>query len=150
MRRTDILDRKEDILNWIEQHRPKAFMCRELKCKPDTLNFYLRKMGIEYAGNMGGKGIKTDRKYKTVEEYIKGSCVKSHILKLKLIRDGLKEAKCEICGLAEWSGITIPLELDHIDGNHFNNELNNIRIVCPNCHALQSTNSSKNVGSYDR
>lgn len=58
-------------------------------------------MGIEYAGNQGGKGIKTDPKYKTAEEYIKSSCVKSHILKQKLIRDGIKEDKCEICGIKE-------------------------------------------------
>ena len=73
-------------------------MCRELKCKPDTLNSYLKQMNIEYAGNMGGKGIKTDPKYKTAEKYIHSSCVKSHILKQKLIRDGIKENKCEICG----------------------------------------------------
>ena len=150
MRRTDILERKDDILNWIEQHQSKAFMCRELKCKPETLNSYLKQMNIEYAGNMGGKGIKSDPKYKTAEEYIKGTCVKSHILKQKLIRDELKEAKCEICGLKEWLGNPIPLELDHIDGNHYNNELNNIRIICPNCHALQPTNSGKNVGSYNK
>ena len=150
MRRTDILERKDDILNWIEQHQSKAFMCRELKCKPETLNSYLKQMNIEYAGNMGGKGIKSDPKYKTAEEYIKGTCVKSHILKQKLIRDGLKEAKCEICGLKEWLGNPIPLELDHIDGNHYNNELHNIRIICPNCHALQPTNSGKNVGSYNK
>ena len=150
MRRTDILERKDDILNWIEQHQSKAFMCRELKCKPETLNSYLKQMNIEYAGNMGGKEIKSDPKYKTAEEYVKGTCVKSHILKQKLIRDGLREAKCEICGLKEWLGNPIPLELDHIDGNHYNNELNNIRIICPNCHALQPTNSGKNVGSYNK
>lgn len=55
-------------------------------------------MGIEYAGNQGGKGIKTDPKYKTAEEYIKGTCVKSPKLKLKLIRDGIKEERCELCG----------------------------------------------------
>lgn len=49
--RTDILNRKEDILNWISQNQSKAFMCRELHCKPDTLNSYLDKMGIKYSGN---------------------------------------------------------------------------------------------------
>lgn len=147
--RTDILERKKDILKWIELNQSKAFMCKELKCKPETLNSYLEKMGISYAGNQGGKGIKSDPKYKTAEEYVKGTCVKSYVLKQKLIRDGLREAKCEICGLSEWLGNPIPLELDHIDGNHYNNDLNNVRIICPNCHALQPTNSGKNVGKYD-
>lgn len=99
--RTDILERKEDILKWIEQHQSKAFMCRELHTKPGTLNNYLKKMGIEYTGNQGGKGIKSDPKYKTAEEYVKGTCIKSHKLKLKLIRDGIKEEKCELCGNTE-------------------------------------------------
>lgn len=147
--RTDILERKDDILKWIEMNQSKAFICRELKCKPETLNSYLKQMGIEYKGNMGGKGLPQHVSgYKTAEEYVKGTCVKSHILKQKLIRDGIKEAKCEICGLTEWLGNPIPLELDHIDGNHFNNDFNNIRIICPNCHALQPTNSGKNVGNY--
>lgn len=149
MRRTDILERKNDILNWISQHQSKAFMCRELKCKPDTLNSYLKQMGIEYAGNMGGKGIKTDPKYKTAEEYIQSSCVKSHILKQKLIRDGIKENKCEICGYSEWLGQPIPLELHHKDGNHYNNNLDNLQVICPNCHALQPNNSGRNVGTYN-
>ena len=149
MRRTDILERKNDILNWISQHQSKAFMCRELKCKPDTLNSYLKQMGIEYAGNMGGRGIKTDPKYKTAEEYIQSSCVKSHILKQKLIRDGIKENKCEICGYSEWLGQPIPLELHHKDGNHYNNNLDNLQVICPNCHALQPNNSGRNVGTYN-
>lgn len=149
MRRTDILERKNDILNWISQHQSKAFMCRELKCKPDTLNSYLKQMGIEYAGNMGGKGIKTDPKYKTAEEYIQSSCVKSHILKQKLIRDRIKENKCEICGYSEWLGQPIPLELHHKDGNHYNNNLDNLQVICPNCHALQPNNSGRNVGTYN-
>ena len=124
-------------------------MCRELKCKPDTLNSYLKQMGIEYAGNMGGRGIKTDPKYKTAEEYIQSSCVKSHILKQKLIRDGIKENKCEICGYSEWLGQPIPLELHHKDGNHYNNNLDNLQVICPNCHALQPNNSGRNVGTYN-
>ena len=147
--RTDILERKEDILKWIKENQSKAFICRELKCKQETLNSYLQKMGIAYSGNPSGKGIKTDTKYKTALEYIKTSNnVKSHILKQKLIRDGLKEAKCECCGLTTWLNQKIPLELHHKDGNHFNNNLDNLQILCPNCHSIQEGNAGSNVGKY--
>ena len=64
MIRTDILDSKEQILEWISQNQSKAFICSQFKCKPSTLESYLRKMGIHYLGNQGGKGIKTDPKRK--------------------------------------------------------------------------------------
>lgn len=68
----------------------------------------------------------------------------SHKLKLRLIRDGYKKAECENCELTEWMGQPAPLELHHVDGNHDNNQLNNLRILCPNCHAQTPTNSGKN------
>lgn len=147
-RRTDILERKDEILEWISQNQSKAFMCRELKCKPETLNSYLKIMNIEYVGNQGGKGIKTSNDYKTAKEYIQGTCVKSHILKQKLIRDGIKENKCEICGVSIWQGIQLPLELHHKNGNHFDNSIDNLQILCPNCHSIQEGNSGASVGKY--
>ena len=54
--RTDILERKEDILQWIREERPKSYMCQQLSCKQTTLNSYLEKMGIEYAGQQNKKG----------------------------------------------------------------------------------------------
>lgn len=83
-------------------------------------------MNIEYSGNQGGKGIPTDCKYKTAEEYLKGTSIKSYRLKEKLIRDKIKENKCEICGVSEWQGKELSLELHHKDGNHFNNNLDNL------------------------
>ena len=53
--RLDILEQRSAIEKWIAEHRPKAFICRELRCKPVTLDSYLKKMGIEYAGNIGAK-----------------------------------------------------------------------------------------------
>ena len=44
LKRADILERKNDILKWIEENQSKAYMCRELKCKPETLNSYLNKI----------------------------------------------------------------------------------------------------------
>lgn len=110
--RTDILERKSDILKWIDDQEPKAEIARRLGCKIDTLNSYLGKMNIEYKGNQGGKGKKTDPKRKSAEE------------------------------LSEWMGKPIPLELHHKDGNHYNNDLSNLEILCPNCHA-QTDNYSR-------
>lgn len=47
--------------------------------------------------------------------------------------------KCWDCGLSEWTGKPIPLELDHIDGNNSNNDESNLRVLCCNCHALTPT-----------
>lgn len=150
MPRNDILERKNEILEWIKANKSKAFICRELHCKPETLNSYLTKMGIQYAGNQGRKGFShsedSSTNYKTAEEYIQGTTVKSSILKEKLFRDGIKERKCEICNISEWQGQLVPLELHHIDGNHYNNELSNLQVLCPNCHAQQNNNSGKNCG----
>jgi 5-methylcytosine-specific restriction endonuclease McrA len=55
-------------------------------------------------------------------------------LRRKLIEDGVKENKCERCGNSEWMGEPIPLELHHINGNHYDNRLENLQILCSNCH----------------
>lgn len=69
----------------------------------------------------------------------------SNGLKLRLFNAGLKERKCELCG---WCAISIdgriPVELDHINGDHSDNRIENLRILCPNCHSLQSTHRGRN------
>lgn len=146
--RTDILERKEDILKWINEKQSKAFICRELKCKPETLNSYLQKMNINYEGNQGLKGLKQSNQYKTAIEYSQQANVKSHLLKQKLIKDGIKKDECEICGCSFWQGKKLPLELHHKDGDHFNNDFSNLQILCPNCHSIQEGNSGANIGKY--
>ena len=74
-----------------------------------------------------------------------GSTVQSFKLKRRLYESGLKLQNCELCG---WSQLSedgrIPLELDHINGNHTDNRLENLRILCPNCHSLQPTHRGRN------
>lgn len=53
----------------------------------------------------------------------------------------LRGRKCENCGAEEWLGQPINLEVHHIDGNHYNNELSNLQLLCPNCHSY--TNNYK-------
>lgn len=139
--RLDILNRKEEILNWISENQSKAFICKMLSCRPDTLNVYLKKMDIKYDGNKGLKGIKCGIKT-PIKDYLNNKkFINSHRLKNKLIEEGYKEKKCERCNLEKWNEEDIPLELHHKDGNKDNNNLENLEILCPNCHALEPNNS---------
>jgi len=60
--------------------------------------------------------------------------IKSHQLRRAMLEIGM-EYKCKICGLFNWNGKKITLEIDHIDGNWKNNLILNLRFVCPNCHS---------------
>jgi hypothetical protein len=142
--RKDIIDRRNEIEIWINENRPKAWIARQLECKVDTFDSYLKKWGITYRGNIGAKGYKLSPIRKSAKEYAKSE---NHIsipkLRRKLIEDGMKENKCEMCGLNEWMGKPIVLELHHIDSNRYNNELENLQILCPNCHSLTPNHSRK-------
>lgn len=142
--RNDIVERKEEILKWIEDNESHAEIARRLECKVDTLKSYFKKWGIEYKGNKGLKGKKTDPKRKSAEELAQTVSITSYKLKNRILEDNIKEKKCEICGLEEWLGKTIPLELHHIDGNHSNNDLSNLQVICPNCHAFTDNYRAKN------
>jgi predicted HNH restriction endonuclease len=52
--------------------------------------------------------------------------------------------KCENCGLTEWRGQSIPIEMHHIDGDTDNNSESNLQLLCPNCHALTGTHKRRN------
>jgi hypothetical protein len=69
--------------------------------------------------------------------------IQSYKLKLKLLRAGIKQHRCEGCHLTEWLGKPIPLELDHINGNNQDNSLSNLRLLCPNCHCFTPTYRGK-------
>ncbi|MBI5742538.1 MAG: HNH endonuclease [Candidatus Niyogibacteria bacterium] len=76
---------------------------------------------------------------------IKNSTYQSYKLKNRLFAVELKDKKCEECG---WSKLSndgrLPLELDHINGDHSDNRLINLRVLCPNCHSLKPTHRGRN------
>lgn len=82
----------------------------------------------------------------TIEELlIENSNFQSYKLKKRLFEIGLKNKECEECG---WKKISkdgrLPLELDHINGDSRDNRIENLRVLCPNCHSLKLTHRGKN------
>lgn len=71
-------------------------------------------------------------------------------IKKLLLKNNLKEYKCECCGNAEWNNKEIPLQLHHINGNRYDNRLENLQLLCPNCHSQTDNFAGKNINHKKR
>jgi predicted RNA-binding Zn-ribbon protein involved in translation (DUF1610 family) len=67
----------------------------------------------------------------------------SSSIKIHILKQNIFEYKCRRCGIIEWEGEQITLEIEHIDGDNWNNKLENLELLCPNCHSLTNTYRSK-------
>ena len=110
---------------------------------------YLREYKIDYThftGKTWNKGIAGYFRplIPLKDILVKDSDYQSFKLKKRLFREGLKKPECEMCG---WAKQTmdgyLPLELDHINGDHRDSRLLNLRVLCPNCHSLQPTHRGR-------
>lgn len=100
-----------------------------------------------FTGRLYSKGKTLPPKQELSYYLVKGKFISSHRLRKRLIKEGIFEAKCYSCLNSTWLGRPIPLELDHINGDHLDNRLENLTILCPNCHALTPTYRGKNKKS---
>lgn len=89
-----------------------------------------------------GKVLHTPEEIFTSNSRFSTGHVKQTLLKLKL-----KEWKCECCGIFEWHSKPLTLELDHINGNNRDHRIENIRLLCPNCHSLTSNFRGRNTNT---
>ncbi len=117
----------------------------------EQIKKYIREQNLD-TSHFTGKGWRTGTQIPAVPAapiekiLVKHSYVQSFKLKKRLLKEGLKTARCELCGWAKRSEDgRVPLELDHINGDRYDNRLENLRILCPNCHSLQSTHRGKNI-----
>ena len=113
----------------------------------NTLKNILIKNNIDYS-HFTGRARKYKTNYKSANNFLKeNTVIKASKLKEKLLKENIIEYKCAICGLSQWQNKNIILQLHHIDGNNKNNNLNNLQLLCPNCHSQTENycgNSNKN------
>jgi 5-methylcytosine-specific restriction endonuclease McrA len=79
-----------------------------------------------------------------------GVPINSYRLKNRLLREGVLERKCRSCEGTKWMGKLIPLELEHKNGNSEDNQLENLELLCPNCHAFTETYRGRNKKKVTR
>lgn len=90
--------------------------------------------------------FKIENKKNLEEILIENSNYNRQSLKKRLYDEGILERKCCLCGQDEiWNGLKISLILDHINGVHNDNRIENLRIVCPNCNAGLDTFAGRNL-----
>lgn len=146
----------EDLINAVKKSHSYSETCRNLgvSCKGHSLKIIKNKiinLGLDtthFTGQRWNKGLTSydnpSIKRRDISEVLTDKFpYSSHYIRKRLLREHIKECKCECCQRTEWLGIPIPLELHHINGNHYDNRLENLLILCPNCHAL--TDSHTNI-----
>jgi len=123
-----------------------------LGIKYETYKKYALILGV-FKKNQSGKGINkpiNDSRKIPIQEILEGKhpYYQSNKLRKRIIKEKIKDEKCEGCGNIEWMNKKIPLELDHKDGNCYNHKIGNLQLLCPNCHAFTENYRGKNKRKY--
>lgn len=140
----------DDIIRVCGESRSMAQAASTLKIHFNTLRRHAIRLEC-YKPNIGLTGVKRYEFRKEhgfrIQDILNGEQPQysTYKLKNKLLKENILENKCSVCGLDNmWNGIPINMELDHIDGNRTNHSLDNLRMICPNCHSQTDTYRSKN------
>lgn len=148
---------KEEYEKAVKESLSIAEVCRKLNIKPiggnyKTVSKAIKEYNIDISHFTGrawnqGKRYRMIVKPKPLNEILcENSNYNNYSLRRRLILEGYKEYKCENpeCGLTEWHGKPIPLELHHVNGNHTDNRIENLQLLCPNCHAQTNNFRARN------
>lgn len=153
---------KELLENIVKHCYSFAELCRRLGLVPEgsnpkTLRKKMNEFSVDYSHFTGQAWNKNTNnpvyRNKYLPKLCKNSSLSSANVKELLYKLQLKENKCENCGLSEWLGKPIICELHHINGDSTDNRIENLKILCPNCHSqtdnFRGRNTSKVMSAQE-
>jgi len=141
---------EDDFIKYVKESSSISQVLKKIGLKPAGGNYATAKKRILVLkldiSHFLGQGYLKGRKHNwgkkiPLEDVLVENSTYIHTSKLKsrLIKAGLLEKKCYKCGLKKWLKVDLSLELEHINGNRFDNRIENLTILCPNCHSLTPT-----------
>jgi len=112
-------------------------------CKHCTKEF--KYFGSQASGQFCSRECNHDYRTKLIMESGKGNKTNAATYLRRFV-----DYKCSCCGISDWQGQEISLQLDHVDGNNKNNTIENIRWLCPNCHSQTPTWGFRNANNISK
>lgn len=140
----------EQIIKACKNNDTMSAACAEVGLHFNTFKRRALKLGV-YKPNQGSKGLKRENisialRY-DLNDILNGKYpyYQTNKLKIRLLKENIIEDKCNRCGIEKWNNNKIVKELNHIDGNRFNHKLDNLELLCPNCHSQTKNYRGKNI-----
>lgn len=123
----------------------------------DTVKRKIKELHLDISHMTGsawnvGKNFKPIKLARPLSEILiqHSTFVNTNSLRKRLLKEGIKKHKCECCGRKTWMGQPISLELHHINGIKDDFRLENLQLLCPNCHAFTDNYRGKNLSAYKK
>ena len=136
------VDLSKSIIQAINNTLSMRQACFSLGMSFETFKKLALKLGV-YKPNAAGRGIPDEKRLSANEILVRGIKRQRRHLLRALEEKGVKY-QCALCHLDPvWNNQPLTLDVDHIDGDHSNNEFSNLRFLCPNCHSQTPTNGFK-------
>lgn len=148
---------KEDLELAIKNSLSIAQVCRELGIRPVGGNYKTLKSKFKIweldTSHFTGQGWNTGKRFRkfskslTLDQILieDSPYLSTNSLKKRLLKEGVLQNICSVCSIVDWNGLPLVLQIDHINGVNTDNRIENLRILCPNCHAQTSTYRGKGI-----
>jgi len=138
----------EEFILAVKESKSLAGVMKKIGIKPVGGNYHTVKkkileFGLDTSHFSGKASIPKGTELKKFDELVSTDAIKKRLVKER-------GHQCECCQKTMWLGGSIVLELDHVNGDRFNNTRENLQLLCPNCHALTPTYRGKNISQESK